>query len=69
MVPYALITSFWTSLVDRTVVDTASPARTAQIAQKYSVVNSVYYILPYAPGELQMDSETEDCLYPCGGAI
>jgi hypothetical protein len=22
-------------------------------------------ILPYAPGELQMESETEGCLYPC----
>jgi hypothetical protein len=26
-------------------------------------------ILPYAPGELQMEPETEGCLYPCGGAI
>jgi hypothetical protein len=25
--------------------------------------------LPYAPGELQMESETEGCLHPCGGAI
>jgi hypothetical protein len=23
-------------------------------------------ILPYAPGELQMESETEGCLYPYG---
>jgi hypothetical protein len=23
----------------------------------------------YAPGELQMESETEGCLYPCGAAI
>jgi hypothetical protein len=25
--------------------------------------------LRYAPGEHQMESETEGCLYPCGGAI
>jgi hypothetical protein len=25
--------------------------------------------LPYVPGELHMESETEGCLYPCGGAI
>jgi hypothetical protein len=29
----------------------------------------IYYILPYAPGELQMESEMVGCLYPCGGAI
>jgi hypothetical protein len=27
------------------------------------------YILPYAPGKLQMESKTEGCLYPCGGDI
>jgi hypothetical protein len=25
--------------------------------------------LPYAPGELQMEPETEGCLNSCGGAI
>jgi hypothetical protein len=32
-----------------------------------------YYILGlillYAPRELHMESETEGCLYPCGGGI
>jgi hypothetical protein len=31
--------------------------------------NTSRYNLPYAPGELQMESETEGCLYPSGGAI
>jgi hypothetical protein len=29
----------------------------------------IIIILPYAPGKLQMESKTEGCLYPCGGAI
>jgi hypothetical protein len=33
------------------------------------VVSKYYIILPYAPGELQMESETEGCLNPCGGHI
>jgi hypothetical protein len=37
--------------------------------QYFTIPIIIEYILPSAPGELQMETETEGCLYPCGEAI
>jgi hypothetical protein len=39
------------------------------VVSKEIIINGIIYtiyILPYAPGELQMEPETEGCPYPCG---
>jgi hypothetical protein len=55
---------------------TTSSLKAMETAEKIAALHSwtqvwsrKIIIIPYVPGELQMEPKTEGCLYPCGGAI